>query len=674
MTDHGTPVGPPDPPPPPPPGATDALPPPPDLAEQLAAEQAGVAYWRAVAADRRSEAARVQRRPLVRVAVAVDRRTAALQRSVARGGRAAAAAAGQAAVVAAGLGRRPGRRARHAELAAQLARQASDATPADDRTVLVVHLGPAPIHTASPLVERAQPTDAAIAAGGRVLAEEVNALVEASDAPLVCLLAPTAEPVHRGWLARLVAPVDGDVVAAVPLVLHPERPLREATAHDLLVRSAGLGIDVVDGAPVAVARRAGEPPDLSAPGEDVVAAPATALVVARSAWRAAGGLGGQADLDAAVFDLCARLGHHGTIRSVPAAVVADHASVRSSAELSGPLVPDGAPWRRIVDAHGPALVRRAHPAEPGRWTVAVTTATPSRKIAAVSGDWHYAGLFAGALTRAGHTARVSTIDQADGLADRACDLRVVLRGLEPVRRTSGQRHVLWVISHPEALESAECDDADLVVVASHRYAAHLRTLTDTPVEVLLQATDPGHFRPVTPDVHHRHRVTVVANTRGFPRAAVADALAGGLGPTVHGTGWAGLVPPDTICADYVPFDELATVYSSAEVVLNDHWETMRRWGFLSNRVFDVLACGTPVVSDDLPEVQELFGDLVPTWASPEQLRDTVVALLAQPRRTAERVAEARALVLGSHTMDHRVAELTELLERHDLVPGTGPGG
>lgn len=670
MTDHGPPDGPSD--PPPPAGGADASDPAPDLAEQLAAEQAGVAYWRAVAADRRTEAARVQRRPLVRVAVAVDRRTASLQRAVARRGRAAAAAAGQAAVVAAGLGRRPERRARHADLDAQLARIGAAGAPVDLRGVLVVHLGPSPVRTDGPQVQVARPSAASIAAGGSALAGEVNELVNTSTAPLVCLLGPTAEPLHAGWLERLAAAIAGDVVAAVPLVLHPERPLREATAHDLLVRSAGLEIDVVDGAPVAVARHAGEPPDLSAPDADVAAGTAAALVVDRSAWLAIGGLGSTTDLDAAVFDLCTRLGARSSVRCVAAAVVVDHAPVRSAAELNGPLTPESRPWRRLVDVHGPALVRRARPSEPGGWSVAVTTATPSRKIAAVSGDWHYAGLFAAALGRAGHPTRVSTIDEADEPADRACDVRVVLRGLEPVRRTSGQRHVLWVISHPEALEAAECDAADLVVVASHRYAAHLRTITDTPVEVLLQATDPTHFRPVTPSTAHRHRVTVVANTRGFFRAAVADAIAGGLGPAVHGSGWEVLVAPGAICADYVPFESLPTVYASAEVVLNDHWETMRRWGFVSNRLFDVLACGTPVVSDDLPEVHELFGDLVPTWETPEQLRDVVVSLLADPRRTAERVAAARALVLGAHTMDHRVAELAELLDRHHLTPATGP--
>ncbi|MBX3287406.1 MAG: glycosyltransferase family 1 protein, partial [Actinobacteria bacterium] len=531
-----------------------------------------------------------------------------------------------------------------------------------------------PAHTDGGGVALASPSNESIWAGGADLAREVNALVRASSADVVVLLGPGTEPLHDGWLARLAAAAaDDDVVAATPLVLHPERPLREATPHDLLVRAAGLRVEVVGGAPVAVARHAGEPPNLAAAPEDVDAAPATAVAVARSAWMAVGGLGSSADLDAAVFDLCTRLRRHGAIRAVAGSVVADHAPVRSAADLAGPLAPDGLAWRRLVDAHGPALVRATGAVPPGTWTVSVTTAAPSRKVASVSGDWHYAGLFAAALARAGHRARVCSIEEANDPAERACDLRVVLRGLEPVRRTAGQRHVLWVISHPEALEAEECDAADLVVVASHRYAAHLRTLTDTPVEVLLQATDPAHFRPVTPSLAHHHRVAVVANTRGFSRPAVADALAGGLGPAVHGTGWEGLVPPGVVCADYVPFDELPTVYASAEVVLNDHWETMRRWGFLSNRLFDVLACGTPVVSDDLPEVAEVFGELVPTWETPGQLRDVVVGLLADPRGTAARVAEARELVLASHTMDHRVAELTELLERHELVPGDGAG-
>ena len=88
--------------------------------------------------------------------------------------------------------------------------------------------------------------------------------------------------------------------------------------------------------------------------------------------------------------------------------------------------------------------------------------------------------------------------------------------------------------------------------------------------------------------------------------------------------------PALIVAEFVPNDELATVYSSVGVLLNDHWDTMRNWGIVSNRLFDALACGTPIVSDHLPELSELFGDAVSTYRDAEELRQAVDLALDDP--------------------------------------------
>ncbi len=173
--------------------------------------------------------------------------------------------------------------------------------------------------------------------------------------------------------------------------------------------------------------------------------------------------------------------------------------------------------------------------------------------------------------------------------------------------------MLWLISHPESVDTRECDEADLVLVASQRLATELRARTKTPVEVMLQATDPRRFGPRAPDPQHAHAVAVVAMTRRVFRPAVAYALATGLRPAIYGTGWRDFVDPALIMAEFVPNDELATVYSSVGVLLNDHWDTMRNSGIVSNRLFDALACGTPIVSDHLPELGELFGDAVSTY-------------------------------------------------------------
>jgi len=109
------------------------------------------------------------------------------------------------------------------------------------------------------------------------------------------------------------------------------------------------------------------------------------------------------------------------------------------------------------------------------------------------------------------------------------------------------------------------------------------------------------------------------------------------------------------------------VYSSAGVLLNDHWETMRDWGFVSNRLFDALACGTPVISDDLVELDELFAGAVLEYRDAGELRDFVEAALADPDAARDRAARGRALVREHHTFDHRAHQLLDALRRHDLT-------
>ena len=205
-----------------------------------------------------------------------------------------------------------------------------------------------------------------------------------------------------------------------------------------------------------------------------------------------------------------------------------------------------------------------------------------------------------------------------------------------------------------------------MLAASPRLAEHLRDLTATPVEVLLQGTDHHRFRPMPPVPEHTHPVTVVANTRNVFRPAVAGALAAGIRPAIYGRGWEGLVARDLIVAEHVANEQLPEVYASAAVVLNDHWDTMRAWGIVSNRVYDVLACGTPVVSDRLPEIDVQLPDGILTFADPDELGHHVRELLADPMAAARRAAAGRAAVLAAHTLDHRADQLLALLARYGL--------
>lgn len=309
--------------------------------------------------------------------------------------------------------------------------------------------------------------------------------------------------------------------------------------------------------------------------------------------------------------------------------------------------PSTQPARRTASDGGPVL------------RVAIATAAPRRK-AATWGDHHLAVALGDALVAAGHQVRVECADDGDDPDGSGCDVRVVVRGIRRVARTEGQRHVLWVLSHPEQVTDAELDEADLVAVASAPFAAHLRTRTATPVAVLHQFTDPRRFSPPV-SRRPRHDLVVVANTRGVLRPGVAAAIEAGLRPAIYGSGWAELVDPRLIVAEHVPNEQLAGVYGAAEAVLADHWPSMRVWGFPSNRLFDVSACATPVLCDDVAGLDEVFGGTVATWRDADDLARAVADLRAAPSGWRRRASDARSLVVAAHTAPARADELIRLI-------------
>jgi spore maturation protein CgeB len=98
---------------------------------------------------------------------------------------------------------------------------------------------------------------------------------------------------------------------------------------------------------------------------------------------------------------------------------------------------------------------------------------------------------------------------------------------------------------------------------------------------------------------------------------------------------------------------------------------MRRWGLISNRVFDVLACGGCVVSDALPGLDELLDGSVLTFTSTDELAASVGDLLADRARRGALVARGRQLVLAEHTWQRRAAQLVALAQQVRVLAAEG---
>ncbi len=292
---------------------------------------------------------------------------------------------------------------------------------------------------------------------------------------------------------------------------------------------------------------------------------------------------------------------------------------------------------------------------------AIKIAVPKEEVKGSWGDTHFAGALAAALTRLGITTEVHILPEWDLPASQDVDIVIHLRGLSRYVPRAAHINVLWIISHPDDVTERECEEYDLVLVASHLHADWLGRRLSTPVVYLPQATDHRRFHPVDTQEDLETEVLFVGNSRGQRRPAVDWAIDRGMPLTVYGGGWTNRIPPRFVRESHFPNEQLAGLYASAGVVLNDHWPDMRERGFISNRIFDVLASGSVVVSDEVEGLKEVFGDLVPTFSGPSELESVVREILGDRERRAAIIEAGTALVAQEHTFERRADQIMELL-------------
>ncbi len=289
--------------------------------------------------------------------------------------------------------------------------------------------------------------------------------------------------------------------------------------------------------------------------------------------------------------------------------------------------------------------------------IAIKIGAPTDKGKEEWGDWHFALSMKREFDRLGHTTRIDCLDAWETAVGAGDDLVIILRGLSHYRPKPGQINVMWCISHPNRISVAEYESYDHVFVASEPFAEKLQSMVQVPVSVLLQCTDPRLFNPFVPRLQPAPGVLFVGNSRNEYRRIVRDALAERLPLAIYGSRWEGFVPEHVVHGSYIDNAKLGSYYASAAVLLNDHWASMAATGFISNRLFDALACGARIISDDVPGLQALFGPLVRIYHQASDLPRLVSEMAA----TAEEEETARHdladEVIRHHSFEVRVREI-----------------
>ena len=268
--------------------------------------------------------------------------------------------------------------------------------------------------------------------------------------------------------------------------------------------------------------------------------------------------------------------------------------------------------RKALEIQVANLKRPADPA-PLRW--AIKTSVPAGSAGQGWGDLYFAQEIAEALRKLGHVARVDLRAEVLNPESVQDDVVLVLRGVERIRPQRGAVNLLWIISHPSRISKHEIKSFNAVFAASTLWSQKMEKKTDIKVTPLLQATNPVKFNPNVSAPDCDHDVLFIGNTRNEFRKMIKDALAANVKPTVYGRNWDRFISSDLIGGDFIENEEIAAKYRSAGIVLNDHWPDMAREGFYSNRLFDAVASGARVISDQVEGLGEIFQGGVQTYTS-----------------------------------------------------------
>lgn len=281
------------------------------------------------------------------------------------------------------------------------------------------------------------------------------------------------------------------------------------------------------------------------------------------------------------------------------------------------------------------------------------------------GDYHYAMAMKREFEKLGYRVNVRSKEHWYDLS--TAKYVVVLRGVKAYYPgvATGQKYIMWNISHPAETDIREYDLYDYVFFASQIMKERYEQMIHVPCGVLMQCTDP-QIMHCKEEVQKEYELLFVGNSRRVYRQILKDLLPTKHNLTVYGRHWEEFPVQDYVVADYIANEEVGQAYHDAKILLNDHWEDMREYGIISNRIFDALAVGAFIISDDVPGMKEIFRDAVVTYCDKEDLEKKIDYYLCHETERKEKAQIGKQIVLREHTFARRVEIIVNVMEQLGL--------
>lgn len=315
-------------------------------------------------------------------------------------------------------------------------------------------------------------------------------------------------------------------------------------------------------------------------------------------------------------------------------------------------------WRRA--AVGPLSSKSAlRPLDSGQLSFVVQLPVPEESSQENWGDYYFGQSLCRALNRCGHKARTQVMDKWHERQD-VQEIDIALVGNIDYPPRQGNLTFVWLIYHKSLQRPyAKLKDCDHVFVAGKPLLDSISVfLGDDRCSLLPQAFDAGLMAPPKDGVK-RSGVAFVGLARKYRRPIVAQAFEYGAPLKLWGTGWQHTPAGKFFQGLRLPISELPAVYGEAEIVLNDHQNDMKSMGIPSNRIFDALACATPVISDDVTWLPDDIAPFVYRVSDKTEFGAAYEAVLRESEEFKEKRRQFALEMLETHSFDQRAKQIVD---------------
>lgn len=297
---------------------------------------------------------------------------------------------------------------------------------------------------------------------------------------------------------------------------------------------------------------------------------------------------------------------------------------------------------------------------PDEKKIAIMMPVPRYSEAQAWGDYHFGVALKKQFEANGFTAEMRILPEWDMPFNGKYVL--VLRGLSIYKPKKQHINIMWNISHPDDIPLSEYDSYDKVFVSSKKWTEHLKKQLRTDVDVLMQCTDEEVFYP-SDDKDHKYQLLFVGNSRKIFRKIIKDLIPTKYDLAIFGTNWQPFVDSRYIKGENIPNSELRTAYSSCDILLNDHWDDMREKGFVSNRIFDGLAAGAFIITDEIDDMDSDLKECVAFYKDKADLAQKVEYYMENPEKRKEMSEKGMKIVREKHTFKNRAEKILEYIRQ-----------